>query len=150
MEYRAACIKDINLLVEERLNFIGINENDVSYETLSRNCYQYFEKALQDNMCDIILAEEDGECIGTGIIFYYLSVPSAFNITGKNAYITSMYVKAEYRRRGIGSAILEELVKKATTKGYEIIMLHASEMGRPLYERIGFTESRNGMILDNR
>ncbi|MGF7145868.1 putative N-acetyltransferase YhbS [Anaerotaenia torta] len=150
MNYRTADIKDLNLLVKERLDFIKINEKDIRYETVYNNCCQYFEKAIKEDMCDIILAEEEGECIGTGIIFYYLSVPSAFNMAGKNAYITSMYVKAEYRRGGIGTTILKELIHKAAQKGYEIIMLSASDMGRPLYYKMGFIESKNGMILDNR
>ena len=150
MNLRTASIKDISILAIERLSFIDFSEEDSCYETIYKNCYQYFEKAMAENMCDAILVEEDGECIGTGIIFYYLSVPSAFNITGKNAYITSMYVKEEFRRCGIGSAILKELIKKASQKEYEIIMLNASDMGKPLYSKMGFVESNNGMILDKR
>lgn len=46
--------------------------------------------------------------------------------------------------------MLYKLIKKALEKGYKIIMLNASEMGKPLYEKMGFVESRNGMILEVR
>lgn len=150
MIYRTACIADIDLLVSERLNFIKVKESDVEYETIRNNCYHYFEKAITENLCDILLAEDQGECIGTGIIFYYLSVPSTFNSTGKNAYITSVYVKTEYRRQGIGSTILKGLINNSKLRGYDIIMLNTSEMGKPMYHKMGFTESHNGMIFDNR
>ena len=61
-----------------------------------------------------------------------------------------MYVKPNFRRRGIARTMLYKLIKKALEKGYKIIMLNASEMGKPLYEKMGFVESRNGMILEVR
>lgn len=94
------------------------------------------------------MAEEDGTCIGTGIVFYYDSVPSLFNPTGKNAYVTSMYVNPGYRCRGIGTEILERVIKCAKKRGVTAMFLSASEMGRPLYEKRGFTDSKNGMMLD--
>lgn len=150
MIYRFGDITDINLLVSKRLEFIEVGEEDTNYKEIEDNCFCYFEKAMRENNCDIILAEEDGTCIGTGIIFYYESVPSAFNVSGKNAYITSMYVQQEFRRRGIARTMLYKLIKKALERGYKIIMLNASEMGKPLYEKMGFVESRNGMILEVR
>lgn len=29
-------------------------------------------------------------------------------------------------------------------------MLNASELGKPMYKKVGFVDSRNGMILDRR
>lgn len=150
MEYRFATSEDIELLVSERLKFVKVNESCSKYKLLKNNCYAYFSEALKSDKCDVILAENDGKCVGTGIIFYYNSVPSIFNVTGKNAYITSMYVAPECRRNGIGSTILSKLLEKAESKGYEIIMLNASELGKSMYQKFGFTDSKNGMILDRR
>ena len=150
MNYRKATNNDINLLVEQRLKFIEIDKEDNRYETIKENCYLYFENALLNNKCDVILAEENTICIGTGIVFYYESVPSAFNVTGKNAYITSMYVEPQYRRKGIATNILNRIIEVAMEKEYRIIMLNASEMGRPIYKKMGFVDSNNGMILDKR
>lgn len=150
MNYRFADITDINLLVSKRLEFINVNEEHPDYKEIKDNCFCYFGKTMRENTCDIVLAEENGVCIGTGIIFYYDSVPSLFNMTGKNAYITSMYVETDFRRRGIARTMLYKLIKKALERDYKIIMLNASEMGKPLYEKMGFVESRNGMILEVR
>jgi len=150
MQYRFATSDDIELLVSERLKFIDVNENNGDYNSIKDNCYIYFSDAIKSDSCDVILAENDGKCVGTGIIFYYNSVPSAFNVTGKNAYITSMYVEPNYRRNGIGSTILSKLLEKAGSRGYEIIMLNASELGKPMYQKFGFADSKNGMILDRR
>lgn len=79
-------------------------------------------------MCDVILGEENGECVATGIIFYYLSVPSV----------------------GIGTTILKQLIHCASQRGYDIVMLSASELGKPIYEKMGFQEIKNSMIYDGR
>lgn len=61
-----------------------------------------------------------------------------------------MYVEPGYRCKGIGTAILTRIVERAREREYKIIMLNASEMGKQLYKRLGFTEIKNGMILDLR
>jgi len=145
--YKSATIEDIDFLVNSRLDFIHISSVDENYELIRNNLYSYFENALNEKQCDIVLAEMDSAIIGTGIIFYYNSVPSIFNPWGKNAYITSIYVHKEYRRQGIASIILDKLVKTALLKEYHIFLLQESDMGRPLYKKYGFQEGKNGMIL---
>lgn len=150
MHYRLATTEDIDLLVTLRLDFIKIHEDNEKYEELKKNCYTYFKKAFTNDTCDVVLAEENGTCIGTGIVFYYDSVPSPFNITGKNSYITSMYVEPSYRRRGIGTELLERVIECAKKRGVTAMFLSASEMRRPMYEKRGFADSKNGMLLDLR
>lgn len=150
MNYRLATIDDIDLLVSQRLRFIEVKEGYESYDSIKDNCYLYFRKAFANDSCDVILAEEDGIIVGIGIIFYYDSVPSCSNPTGKNAYVTGLFVEPNYRRRGTARNIMTELIQKAVTKGYEMVMLNASDMGKPLYEKMGFADIHNGMILDVR
>ena len=147
IEYRWASHEDIDQLVLHRMNFIEIDKDDGRYALIHNNCDAYFRKAFETNTCDVILAEEDKRVIGTGIVFYYNSVPSAFNPTGKNAYVTSVYVEQKSRRQGIGMAIMKQLLDISERKGYPIVMLNASEMGKAMYQKLGFAESENGMIL---
>ena len=46
----------------------------------------------------------------------------------------------EARRRGIGTAMTLAALQEARRLGYEITLLQPSDMGRPLYERIGFRQ----------
>lgn len=145
--YRNATIDDLDFLVESRLDFIHISYTDENYKLIKSNLYLYFEHGLKESQCDIILAEVASSVIGTGIIFYYNSVPSLFNPWGKNAYITSIFVNENYRRQGIASIILDKLIKTALLKEYHIFMLQETDMGKPLYEKYGFHEGKKGMIL---
>ena len=150
MKYRFADSNDIDLLVQLRLDFLEMDKENKQYEVIKENCYSYFRNALSEGLSDVILAEDEEMVVGTAIIFYYQSVPSAFNMTGRNAYVTSMYVNEEYRRKGIATTMLKKLIDVSNKKGYPIIMLNASEMGKTLYKKLGFTEIRNGMILNTK
>lgn len=150
MQYRFASAADIPLLIAQRLRFLDIAETSPDYVPMQQNLQRYFAQAFADDTIDVLLAETSGQCIGTGIVFYYQSVPSAFNTEGKNAYLTSMFVEPGYRRQGIATALVNRLVEKAKGRGCPAVMLNASEMGRPLYEKLGFKDIQNGMILDAR
>lgn len=150
LKYRFADSNDIDLLVQLRLDFLEMDKENKQYEVIKENCYSYFHNALSEGLSDVILAEDEEMVVGTAIIFYYQSVPSAFNMTGRNAYVTSMYVNEEYRRKGIATTMLKKLIDVSNKKGYPIIMLNASEMGKALYKKLGFTEILNGMILNTK
>jgi ribosomal-protein-alanine N-acetyltransferase len=54
-------------------------------------------------------------------------------------------VDRQHRNRGIGGALLTELISVARTAGYGEVTLHVrrdNEGARRLYERTGFAESR--------
>lgn len=145
--YRNATINDMDFLVESRLDFIHVLKSEANYQVLKNSIQNYFENGFKENQFDIILAEYENSVIGTGIIFYYNAVPSSFNPWGKNAYITSMFVNENYRRRGIATIILDKLIQISKSKGYHVFILQESDMGRALYEKYGFQEGRKGMIL---
>ena len=62
----------------------------------------------------------------------------AGNLEGKRAMIFNMYAAPGSRRRGIARQIAEALLRIAAQRGIPVVTLHASDEGRPLYERLGF------------
>lgn len=59
----------------------------------------------------------------------------------------NMYTDPEYRRRGIAIKTLDLLIKDARNRGITAISLEATDLGRPLYEKYGFTKMNNEMEL---
>ena len=147
INYRLAEKSDIDSLVRLRAQFIGLNKSHEAFEEVYENIKGYFESKILTKECVTILAEDENSIIGTGIVFFYESVPSLSNISGKNAYITSMYVKEEYRRMKIGSTILGKLIEISKANHAQFIMLNATEIGRKLYNQYRFKDTENGMIL---
>jgi len=63
-----------------------------------------------------------------------------------------MYVKAEYRRRGAGTKLVQALIKHCAAKGVRVIEIGTGENGpgRFLYEKLGFRRiDRPGTEFEN-
>jgi len=62
------------------------------------------------------------------------------------AYLLNFYVAPAARGRGLAETMLKTAVEEARARGIAVVSLHASQMGRPIYERNGF-EGTNEMML---
>jgi len=52
--------------------------------------------------------------------------------------VVNVYTEPEWRRRGIARALMQTLMAWAVDRGFDRVVLHASDDGRPLYESLGF------------
>ena len=62
------------------------------------------------------------------------------NLSGRRGYIANMCTDVEYRGRGFGRAALTPLLDWMRAAGIDVIDLHATPDGAPLYRSLGFTE----------
>ncbi|HEY2020164.1 GNAT family N-acetyltransferase [Paraburkholderia sp.] len=75
----------------------------------------------------IVAVDESGSLVGTAFCWLF----------GRNAATLGMLiVKPSHQRRGIGRALIEH---STNTLGSRTLLLHASDAGWPLAERLGFT-----------
>jgi ribosomal protein S18 acetylase RimI-like enzyme len=68
---------------------------------------------------------------------------------GPEAIVLNVYVAPEWRRRGVGEALMRAVLDGLAVRGISRIVLHASDDGRRLYERLGFIPT-NEMRLEER
>jgi GNAT superfamily N-acetyltransferase len=52
--------------------------------------------------------------------------------------VVNVYTDPPWRHRGIAKALMETLIEWARAGGYDRVVLHATEAGRPLYTSLGF------------
>jgi len=55
--------------------------------------------------------------------------------------IVNVFTEPEWRKRGIAALLLKEIIKWSDTKHLDRLVLHASEEGRSLYEKLGFVSN---------
>jgi GNAT superfamily N-acetyltransferase len=66
-------------------------------------------------------------------------VSSGFGVrTGRTIGVYSIATLPDARRRGYGAAMTERVVADGAAAGCDVAILQASEMGQPIYERLGF------------
>jgi ribosomal protein S18 acetylase RimI-like enzyme len=57
---------------------------------------------------------------------------------GPEAIVLNVYVESSWRRRGVAESLMRALLTELAARGIRRIVLHASDDGRRLYERLGF------------
>lgn len=65
---------------------------------------------------------------------------------GPEAIVLNVYVESGWRRRGVAEALMRTVIETLAARGIGRIVLHPSDEGRPLYERLGFVPT-NEMLL---
>jgi predicted GNAT family acetyltransferase len=58
--------------------------------------------------------------------------------TGRTVGVYSIATVESARRRGYGAAMTERVTADGVATGCDVAALQASEIGRPIYERLGF------------
>ena len=141
---RRANLNDVDKLIDFRAEFLKEVQNsplDMEMEIFLKSLKDFFLDKMKSNDFLAWLAESDYKIIATSGLSFLQKPPHFINLTGKFAYIMNMYTKPEWRRKGIGSALLEKLFEEIKKKGIQSVVLHASPAGRLLYEKYGFREN---------
>ena len=148
--YKRAILEDIEILTKTRIEVLrAANKlsDDIDMSEVERQSYNYYQKAICDgsHMAYLVF---DGSCIvGTGGVSFFQVMPTYNNPSGYKAYIMNMYTNPMYRRKGIAYKVLDMLVGDIKNRGITSISLEATDMGRMLYEKYGFTKMNNEMEL---
>ena len=148
--YKKATIEDIDILTETRVEVLRAANKlpaDTNMDEVRKQSYDYYRNAICKGTHIAYLVLADNQIVGTGGVSYFQVMPTYHNPSGKKAYIMNMYTKPQYRGRGIAYKTLDKLVKETQRKGITAISLEATDMGRPLYEKYGFTKMKDEMEL---
>ncbi len=105
----------------------------------------YYRRHLVDGTFVSWLAEADGVIVGTSGMSFVEKPPYYGNPSGRIGLLSSMYTVKEYRRQGIGRALLDRVVQEARAYGCGTVQITASDMGVQLYTDYGFEKNKNFM-----
>jgi len=86
------------------------------------------EHLLDRPQCAVYVGYANGEPVVSGLGWR----------TGRTIGVYSIATIASARRRGYGTAMTARVVADGVVAGCNVAALQASEMGRPIYERLGF------------
>ena len=101
---------------------------------------QYYRRHIADGTHIAVVASTDDTDAGCGAICLTEELPSPDNPSGRCACLMNIYVREEFRNRGVAHAIVRWLVNKARQLGCDKIYLETTDMAQPLYRSIGFND----------
>ena len=150
MRIREATSSDIPaLLRHRRLMWWDMGRRDeTALNVMEKAATEYFTQALPEGSYRGFLAiAPSGEVIGGGGIVISPWPGVIGQAHPRRAMILNLYVERQHRRQGVASALMKRMIAWCRQMGFCSVALHASEEGRPLYERLGFRPT-NEMRLD--
>lgn len=144
--FRAASINDLETLARLRYEMEAERhpEHTLTAEGLAAYCAQYREsltQGIQSGSHRAWLAEANGRAVACVLLIVFVMPPDVAQGMRSRGYVSSVYTAVEYRQRGIARHLMTRLIENARATGVTRVLLRSSEMGRPLYESLGFTAS---------
>jgi GNAT superfamily N-acetyltransferase len=98
---------------------------------------EWLEFATSQPACIPIVAEADGEIVGTGV----------GTANGPVGWVGTIFIAPDRRGHGLGREITQAIINRLESAGCRSLVLVATREGRQLYERMGFDVQTQYRIL---
>lgn len=147
---RRATLRDLDTLVEQRHNmWHDIRRFTTMQHRTADKAYRKWVTVMMPRRRFVgFLAEtREGKVVAGGCIWVKEAHPSPWSVRLTTPYLHSMYTDPSYRGKGIATMIVKEAIKWSKEKGFTTLSLHASDMGKNVYTRLGFKQTREMRII---
>lgn len=106
---------------------------------ISAQLPQYFAAHLGKDCITAAAVLPDGSLAANAILMVSEKPANPFFPNGRSGYILGVYTMPEYRRHGIATRLMQHIQTEAKRLKLDIVTLSASDMGKGIYEKIGFS-----------
>jgi len=131
VSHRRRMFEDMSALKGEQYDRAGLDAMDAAYAVLL-----HYE--IPAGSTRVWVIEDEGRIAASGALKFTDWLPRPDGQRRGLVYVHSVYCVPEYRRQGLARRILQAMIAYCRENGWPRISLHASEMGRGLYEELGF------------
>ncbi|MHA1959425.1 MAG: GNAT family N-acetyltransferase [Candidatus Thorarchaeota archaeon] len=144
MEVRLAHRADIPWLVHHRIEmFRSMGYDDELLRNVTPIIGGFMENEWDESI-KCFLAIEDCDVVGGCAVSVYSRLPNPKRVhCARIAYIHNVFVEPEFRRKGIATALMNEILSYFKKRGIEKFTLHDTDMSSGMYRKLGFTKVEN-------
>ena len=147
MEYRRAKSNDINVFVQNRIEFATSIRNILDVDLFERNTKKYLLDNIDSDNVIIFIAVENDIIIASCMACVFTTAPLPSCLNGKTAEILNVYTKETYRKKGHAKKLLEMLINELKNIDVEKAFLEYTSDAFSIYEKMGFSLLENQMQL---
>ena len=147
MEFRKANKNDIDLFTQNRVDFIKTIKKIDDLSTFECNTRNYLEQNIETNNLFIYLAVENKHIVSSCMACVTRTAPRPSSINGISAELLNVYTLEPYRRNGYAEKLLNMLFSDLKEIQVEKMLLDYTDMGFPLYQKLGFVPLEKQMQL---
>ena len=139
-----ASLNDVEDLVRLRIGYLTADFGTLDpaqEEALWRELPAYFELHLDYDLLAFVARDEDsGHIVCCAWLLLVTKPPSPRFPHGQTGTLFNVYTVPEHRRRGLARQVMLRLLDAARALKLDVVELHATEDGYPLYRSLGFED----------
>jgi ribosomal protein S18 acetylase RimI-like enzyme len=144
MTTRPVTARDLDLVCRHREEMFRASNTPARTEAILKTMTAAFrvwvEPRLEDGSYFGSIVEDSGAPVaGIGLIVIDWPPHPSHPLEDKRGYVLNVFIEPSHRRRGLGTMLMELGEAEFRKRGVSYGVLHATRMGKPLYERMGWT-----------
>lgn len=128
---------------------IGMESNDIHENWMEITLNKIKENRKELKLTTIVIVDDKEKIIGSAVCQIYNTNSLHPHIikytTLQSGYIWGVYVKSDFRNKGLGKKLIEECNKYCKEIGCSEIKLWASEKGKAVYKHAGYDFINEGI-----
>ena len=136
---------DIPEILDMMAEFYAIDDYPFDRHLNERNLYKFL---ADEKLGKLWLIIQDSNIVGYVVLAFGFS----FEYGGRDAFIDELFIKNQYRGKGIGTEVLKMLEKEAADLGVQAIHLEVekhNEKGNRLYTKSGYSGQERWLLTKN-
>ena len=106
---------------------------------ISTHLPSYFERQLGTGCIAAVAETEDGSLVSNALLTVVEKPANPFFPCGRSGYVLGVFTEPEHRGNGLATQIMETILAEARRLALDTVTLSASDMGKHIYEKLGFT-----------
>ena len=137
---------DIPELCRLRLAYLAEDMGELSAENREQITAQlphYFAEHLGRDCFAFTAALPDGTLAANAILLCTEKPANPFFPNGRDGTVLGVYTMPQYRRKGLAAELMKLLIAEGRAQSLSRITLSATDAGRPVYEKLGFSLKRS-------
>mgnify|MGYP001123504378 FL=1 len=144
MNIYKATLDDIDDLIRLRSDFLTMDQgrlSDQNEKEIRAQLKVYLAKHIPlEDFIAVIAKHPTGKIASAAFLIIQERPANPSFITGLTGTLLNVVTYPEFRRKGIASQVIREIINEARQKGVSSIDLYATDDGKELYKKLGFVE----------
>ena len=150
LHLREATLGDLPILLDFEQALVAYERPFAPQLRQGKIHYYNLEAYIQDPAVCVVVAERNGEILGSGYALIRENAP--YKNPSQLVYLGFMYVHPEHRGEGINGKVMQYLIQWGKDQGFTEFQLDVYDentSARKAYEKMGFVPEILTMRLDN-
>jgi len=146
---RIAHVGDAEIIAEHRRAMFVDMGMEVPANSVSLFIEWVRPRLIDKTYLGWFLTLADGQVIAGAGLWLIEWPPTPIDLSITRGYLLNVFVQPDYRRQGLAHQLMDVVLDYCAQQHIRVIMLHASNKGRPLYESLGFVGTNEMRLVRN-